>query len=304
MKHPGTKQIETERLILRRFTLEDAESMYRNWANDPEVTKYLTWPAHQTVETSRSVLETWVSSYINHDFYQWCIQLKAAGEPIGSISVVSIQEDISSMEIGYCIGRSFWHQGITSEALQAVTEYLQKEAGALRLECKHDTRNPNSGKVMKKCGYSYEGTKKRAYKSSSGICDCAFYGLVLDGGSCSPVHAKAEQQSPHSQNMHSQSLHSPVEITDELLESVSILAKLELSPAEKQQAKSDMEKILAYVSRLNGLDTDGVEPMTHIFPVRNVFREDTVTNGDGSKAALANAPAAKDGGFLVPKTIS
>lgn len=294
MKHPGTKQIETERLILRRFTLEDAEHMYRNWANDPEVTKYLTWPAHQTVETSRSVLENWVSSYDNSDFYQWCIQHKDIGEPIGSIGVVSVNEDVSSMEIGYCIGRTFWHQGIASEALRAVTEYLLKEAGAMRLECKHDTRNPNSGKVMKKCGYRYEGTKIRAYKSTAGICDCAFYGLVSGDASGNPAHAKQARQS----------LNSPIEVTDELLESVSILAKLELSENEKQQAKSDMEKMLAYINQLNRLDTEGVEPMIHIFPIHNVFRQDTVMNKDGSAAALANAPAAKDGGFLVPKTIA
>ena len=84
------------------------------------------------------------------------------------------------------------------------------------------------------------------------------------------------------------------QITDETIEYVGILAKLELSDAEKEEAKKDMEKMLDYIDTLNELDTDGVEPMSHVFPVHNVFREDVVTNGDGSADTLANAPLAKD----------
>ena len=92
-------------------------------------------------------------------------------------------------------------------------------------------------------------------------------------------------------------------ISDETMEYVGILAKLELSPEEAEAAKRDMEAMLDYVDQLNELDTTGVEPMSHVFPVYNVFREDVVTNGDGSKETLANAPSRKDGGFKVPKTI-
>ena len=93
------------------------------------------------------------------------------------------------------------------------------------------------------------------------------------------------------------------QITDETIEYVGILAKLELSDAEKEEAKKDMEKMLDYIDTLNELDTDGVEPMSHVFPVHNVFREDVVTNGDGSADTLAIAPLAKDQSFKVPKTI-
>ena len=92
-------------------------------------------------------------------------------------------------------------------------------------------------------------------------------------------------------------------ISDETIEYVGILAKLELSPEEKEQAKKDMENMLDYIDMLNGLDTEGVEPMSHVFPVHNVFREDVVTNGDGHDATLANAPAQKDDAFKVPKTV-
>ena len=92
-------------------------------------------------------------------------------------------------------------------------------------------------------------------------------------------------------------------ISDETIEYVGILAKLELSEKEKEEAKADMEKMLDYIDVLNELDTDGIEPMSHVFPVNNVFREDVVTNGDGSSDTLANAPLMKAQSFKVPTTI-
>ena len=91
-------------------------------------------------------------------------------------------------------------------------------------------------------------------------------------------------------------------ISDETIEYVGILAKLELSDEEKEQAKKDMANMLDYIDTLNELDTSGVEPMSHVFPVNNVFREDVVTNGDDREDILANAPEAKEGAFVVPKT--
>ena len=91
-------------------------------------------------------------------------------------------------------------------------------------------------------------------------------------------------------------------ITDETIEYVGILAKLELDREEREQAKKDMGRMLDYIDKLNELDTSGVEPMSHVFPVQNVFREDEVTNGDGSEDTLRNAPEEKDSMFVVPKT--
>ncbi|MCG4698409.1 Asp-tRNA(Asn)/Glu-tRNA(Gln) amidotransferase subunit GatC [Anaerobutyricum soehngenii] len=91
-------------------------------------------------------------------------------------------------------------------------------------------------------------------------------------------------------------------ISDKTIEYVGILAKLELSEEEKEQAKKDMANMLDYIDTLNELDTSGVEPMSHVFPVNNVFREDVVTNEDDREEILANAPEAKDGAFVVPKT--
>ncbi len=92
-------------------------------------------------------------------------------------------------------------------------------------------------------------------------------------------------------------------ISDETIDYVGILAKLELSPQEKEQAKKDMGRMLDYIDKLSELDTTGVEPMSHVFPVQNVFREDVVTNGDESRATLQNAPGMKQNMFKVPRTV-
>ena len=92
-------------------------------------------------------------------------------------------------------------------------------------------------------------------------------------------------------------------IIDETIEYVGILAKLELSEEEKEQAKQDMGKMLDYIDKLNELNTEKVEPMTHIFPVMNVFREDIVENGDQREEMLSNAPEQKNGAYMVPQTV-
>lgn len=91
-------------------------------------------------------------------------------------------------------------------------------------------------------------------------------------------------------------------ISDETIEYVGILAKLELTDEEKEQAKKDMGSMLDYIDKLGELDTQGVEPMSHVFPVKNVFRRDVVTNGDDRESILKNAPEEKNGMFVVPRT--
>ena len=178
MEHKGTQQLETERLILRRFTLEDVNAMYKNWASDDEVTKFMTWPAHPNTEVTGYVLGDWVSHYTDDDFYQWAIVPKDVGEPVGSISAVKVFDAVSAVEIGYCIGRKWWHQGITSEALKALIDFFFDEVGANRVQAVHDPRNPHSGGVMRKCGMKHEGTLRSLDRNNQGICDAEYYGIL------------------------------------------------------------------------------------------------------------------------------
>lgn len=182
MEHRGTKYIETKRLVLRPFTREDAPAMYHNWASDEEVTKFLMWPVHKELSVSENVLTEWVENYSRKDYYQWAIVFKEnSNEPIGSMTVInSIEEPIKMAHIGYCIGKKWWHMGITSEALKAVMDYLFEEVGVNRIEARHDPRNPNSGAVMRKCGMKFEGTLRQADWNNQGVCDASYYALLAD----------------------------------------------------------------------------------------------------------------------------
>ena len=181
LTHKGTQTLETSRLILRQARREDAEPMFRNWASDPEVTKYLTWPAHGSIAVSEMVIGSWLQEYEKESYYQWMIELKELGEPIGSISVVRQNDRVEEAEIGYCIGSRWWHKGIMTEALNAVIEYLFTEVGMNRVAARHDPNNPHSGGVMRKCGMKYEGTHRACDRNNQGVCDAAQYAILRSG---------------------------------------------------------------------------------------------------------------------------
>ncbi|MDR3148259.1 MAG: GNAT family N-acetyltransferase [Treponema sp.] len=104
--------------------------------------------------------------------------LKGLDEPIGSISAVKQHDDIKMAQIGYCIGKKWWNRGITSEALQEVIRFFFEDVGINRVESRHDPNNPNSGKVMAKCGMKYEGLMRQADINNQGVCDFVEYGIL------------------------------------------------------------------------------------------------------------------------------
>jgi len=179
--HLGTIALETKRLILRRFTLDDADSMFKNWANDNEVTKFLTWPTHSDVSVSKAVIGSWLELYQKPEHYSWAMVLKEINEPIGSIAAVEQCDNIKMVHIGYCIGRKWWNKGLTSEALAELIRFFFEEVGVNRIESRHDPRNPSSGKVMLKCGLQYEGLMRQSdTNNQGGICDATRYALLAE----------------------------------------------------------------------------------------------------------------------------
>ena len=178
MNHIGTQTITTPRLTLRRFAVADAAAMFRNWASDPSVTKYLTWPVHESEDVTCQVVTAWVNQYSDPRWYQWAIVPRELNEPIGSISAVRLYDRTSSVDIGYCIGSRWWGQGITAEALRAVIGYFFERVGLSAVCACHDTNNPNSGKVMQKSGMTYEGTRRQVGVNNQGICDEAWYSIL------------------------------------------------------------------------------------------------------------------------------
>jgi len=145
-KHiPAT--LDTERLHLRHFTERDASDLYE-YASDAQTVQYLTWPAHKSVEVSKTIIPKLLS---NEGTY--AIVLKSIAKVIGCIDLRIISETGASF--GYVLNRSYWNRGYMSEALQAALSYMFEQTGIELVESCHETENPASGAVMKKCGMKW-----------------------------------------------------------------------------------------------------------------------------------------------------
>ena len=180
MRHLGTITLRTQRLVLCQFSSMDAEDMYKNWASSETVTRYLRWLPHKNVAETRALIDEWEQNYTNPTFYHWAIVLRDINEPIGSISVVDMDDKAGMVHVGYCIGENWWHQGIASEALNAIIDFFFEYVNAHRVESQHDPANANAGKVMTKCGMHYERTIENGDVSNQGIVDAKIYAISRD----------------------------------------------------------------------------------------------------------------------------
>lgn len=177
LKHRGTDTLKTGRLVLRPYLEGDGDSMYRNWASDPLVCRYLTWAPHESPDVSRALVSEWASCYGSDHFYHWVITLD--GEPVGDISVVRWSEPNEEAELGYCLSRRLWGQGLMTEALRAVSLYLFDQIGFHRIMLRHDRLNPASGRVMQKAGFLYEGCLRESQLTREGRwADLCVYGAT------------------------------------------------------------------------------------------------------------------------------
>ncbi len=168
MKHCGTVAIETERLLLRRFRLKDAQAMFDNWASDPLVTRYMKRRTSARVVDVKKHLRSVCVAYRKKNCYNWCIVDRATDTPIGNIGVFEFFETLGSARVGYCLSRTYWGRGIMPEALRAVMQLMFEHVGVRRLECVHQIDNLQSGRVMSKCGMLQEGVLRKAYRNHCG----------------------------------------------------------------------------------------------------------------------------------------
>lgn len=177
LTHKGTTELKSERITLRRFVLSDAKSMYKNYATDERVTRFLPWTPYTCVADVESFIQSVIEEYERLDMYHWVIDVD--GEVIGSISTTSIDEKNCSCEVGYCIAYDCWNKGFTSEALGLIMKFLFEEVSMNRIMAKHDVENPASGRVMQKCGMAYEGRLLEHYKRHDGtFSDSLVYGIL------------------------------------------------------------------------------------------------------------------------------
>ncbi|WP_334330073.1 GNAT family N-acetyltransferase [Companilactobacillus sp. HBUAS59699] len=178
MNNIGTVPLETKRLLLRRLKPDDAQSMYDNWASDSDVTKYLSWPAYDSIDQAQEFLNYRAASYDNPCTYDWGIVVKEDNNLIGTISAVDFSDTVDSVEIGYVIGKNWWHNGYTTEALKRIIKFFFEQTDVNRIEACHDSENPNSGRVMHKSGMNFEGVLRSKGYNNNGICDEVVYSIL------------------------------------------------------------------------------------------------------------------------------
>ena len=166
LTHKGTQDIRTERLLLRRFKLTDAEEMYANWESDVEVTRFLSWSAHESVDETREILEKWIAECEREDTYHWAIERD--GEVIGDLNVFNMSDKHSSCELGYVMSRANWGNGYMTEAVRGAIDFLFGEVNMHRIAARHATENAASGSVMQKAGMLHEGTFRKVRLNRQG----------------------------------------------------------------------------------------------------------------------------------------
>ncbi len=179
INHKGTVTLESDRLILRKFQLNDAYDMYENWASKDIVTKNLTWKPHNNIETTRFTIRSWIQNYKNIDCYNWCIEEKNSSKAIGSINLTNIDNINESLEVGYCLSDKFWNKGIMTESLMLVLDFVFKQIEVNRITSKCYINNIPSMRVLKKCGFLYEGNLRSVIKdNNNNFIDCKCYSLL------------------------------------------------------------------------------------------------------------------------------
>jgi ribosomal-protein-alanine N-acetyltransferase len=173
IKHVGTIPINTERLTLRKFTLDDISDVYEKWTSCQD--SYFWEPPHKNIEETKTEVTKYVNNYNRLDWYMWAVIFEK--ELVGLVCGNEINENLRSICIGYCITKSQWNKGIATEASKALIK-LFFDIGFNRVFSGHNPLNPASGRVMEKCGMQYEGKIRGGSMYRGEICDFLQYALL------------------------------------------------------------------------------------------------------------------------------
>jgi ribosomal-protein-alanine N-acetyltransferase len=168
INHTGTQTIFTERLVLRRFTFDDTESVWRNWAGDKQIQNDYGEPVYEKLDDVKELLEWYINAYEKQETYRWGIFLKIEfGNCIGQAAYFLVDTTNEFCEIEYCIGKVYQNKGYITETVKAITAYGFDTVGFNRIQvgCRHV--NLPSKRVIEKCGFTYEGAL-RQYRNHLG----------------------------------------------------------------------------------------------------------------------------------------
>lgn len=179
MFHTGTIDIETRRILLRQFKLDDSINMFNNWASSDSVTRFLSWKPYSDVNQAEKYIKNTVSQYSEKSFYNWAIELKELGQVIGSVSA-DTHEELSCAHLSFCIGHKWWNQRIMQEVITNLIPVFMEKIQVERLESCHESGNETAGKVLRRSGFQVEAVLQKAYLGINGPSNVVWYSIIKD----------------------------------------------------------------------------------------------------------------------------
>jgi ribosomal-protein-alanine N-acetyltransferase len=169
--------LETNRLLLRPMTVDDAGNVFA-YASDPEVTRYLMWSPHKTIEDSLSFISSALDRYDCHQPAPCAIVLKTAEKVIGTCDYISWHPNHGRAEIGYALSRQYWGQGLMTEAVRETIAYGFRVKGVNRIQAMCEIPNAGSARVMEKAGMTFEGILREYMIQHGAFRDMKMYSIL------------------------------------------------------------------------------------------------------------------------------
>lgn len=169
--------LQTERLLLRRLTFDDAEDVFA-YASDPEVTRYLMWLPHQSIADSLTFITTALERYKTGLTAPWAIVLTAENKVIGTCDYIHWWPDHGRAEIGYALSRDYWGRGLMTEAVKEIIAYGFEVKGVNRIQAMCEIANIGSARVMEKAGMSFEGILREYMMQHDQLRDMKLYAIL------------------------------------------------------------------------------------------------------------------------------
>lgn len=163
INHIGTQVVQTERLILRRYQLSDAQGLFLNWVTDGEASRFWGWSPHKDIEETKTLLKEWIKQYDRLSVYHWAVLYKENNQAIGYIYLNTLDEEKKCAAINYLIGRKYWNKGFATEACKAIIGHVFSQIGLQTIHAHHHADNPASGRVMQKAGMRFVKEEYRAF---------------------------------------------------------------------------------------------------------------------------------------------
>ena len=170
-------EISTDRLILRRMTMKDAQDIFE-YSRDPEVARHVLWTAQKHISEAKEYVRYMTKRYRDDLPSSWGIIEKKTGKLVGTIGYMTYSEDNNSVEVGYSLAHWLWNGGYMTEALRRVIDYTFEDMEINRIEAQHELTNPSSGRVMEKCGMKKEGVLRQRLYNKGKYVDVALYAIL------------------------------------------------------------------------------------------------------------------------------